>query len=91
MLEGDSVAPGPLSIDGLLGDEAMPPAPRVLVVSVHPALSHVALLEVVVGNNTVVGAAIGRQRFQDLHRKVWIRMFTSQSFKPPAHTMPRYT
>ena len=59
MLECDPVAPGPPSVDGLLGDEAMPAVACVLVVSVHPALAHVTALEVVVGNDAVVGAAVG--------------------------------
>ena len=72
MLEGDPVASGPVSVDGLLGDEAVAPLACVLVVSVHPALTHMAALKVVVGNSTVVGAAVGRERFQDLQCMVWI-------------------
>lgn len=44
----------PFSINGLLGDEAVAASFLVLVDPVHPALLHVVLLVVMVGDQAVV-------------------------------------
>lgn len=49
----------PPGIDGLLGDEAMTAALRVLVDPVHPALIDSVLLVVVVRDDAVIGSTVG--------------------------------
>lgn len=50
----------PSGIDGLLGDETVTPALRVLVDSVHPALVDSVPLVVMVRNSCVIGSTVGR-------------------------------
>lgn len=52
----------PFGIDGLLSDEAMAPASRVLVDPVHPALFDSVPLIVMVRDNTVIRSTVRRSK-----------------------------